>query len=334
MTGGLSVVMPNYNHAHLIARALEAILGQSRPPLEVVVIDDASTDNSVEVLDTIALGAPSVRVVRGERNAGPVALVNRMLPDVRGRYVHFAAADDVILPGFYEAMAGVLDQYPTAGFASARSRFVEGGTIRAVSPIISPDPIFIPPEEFLPVRLAHGNWFMGNTSVFRLEALRTAGGFPAELRSFSDGFVSHLLAFRHGVAFVPAILGEWHRASSGYAGRTANDLDVSLDVLRRATDLMCGEYKDLFPPAFVERWQREWIADLLDAGAMRWPRGAESLGRACPSPSGVDRLLFSLLGTWGIRRPANWAFQYLNAAPERRAAFWRGMNPFAGGEKT
>src|SRR4051812_2495556 len=46
----LSVILPNYNHARCLSRAIEAIAGQSRPPDEIIVIDDASQDNSLEIL--------------------------------------------------------------------------------------------------------------------------------------------------------------------------------------------------------------------------------------------------------------------------------------------
>ena len=50
----LSVGMPNYNHGHLIGRALDAIVAQSRPPDELIIVDDASTDRSLEVIESYA----------------------------------------------------------------------------------------------------------------------------------------------------------------------------------------------------------------------------------------------------------------------------------------
>ena len=62
--GTLSVVMCNYNHGHYIQEALQAILSQSFPPLEVIVIDDGSTDNSVQIIGGIAEKNPTVKFYR------------------------------------------------------------------------------------------------------------------------------------------------------------------------------------------------------------------------------------------------------------------------------
>lgn len=75
----LCVLMPNYNHARFLPESLEAILAQSYPPLEVIVLDDASTDNSVEVIESFLRRDPRVRLVRNERNVGVERSVNRLV---------------------------------------------------------------------------------------------------------------------------------------------------------------------------------------------------------------------------------------------------------------
>jgi len=68
----LSVVLPNYNHAKLIGRALEALLAQGRAADEIIVIDDGSTDDSVRVIDRFAGRAPSIRVLQNANNTGVI----------------------------------------------------------------------------------------------------------------------------------------------------------------------------------------------------------------------------------------------------------------------
>src|SRR5258707_12471256 len=65
----LSVVLPNYNHARFIGRALAALLGQERAADEIIVIDDGSTDDSVAVIERIAAAAPTIRLLRSPSNA-------------------------------------------------------------------------------------------------------------------------------------------------------------------------------------------------------------------------------------------------------------------------
>src|SRR5438046_2743358 len=88
-----SVVIPNFNHGHYLEAALEAHLGQSAPPLEIIVVDDASSDGSVAIVERLAAQHSSLRLIRLARNGGVNAAINRGLGEARGTYVKISAAD-------------------------------------------------------------------------------------------------------------------------------------------------------------------------------------------------------------------------------------------------
>src|SRR5258705_14024412 len=96
MSGGprMSVVIPNYNHGHLIEDALAAISRQTMPPAEVVVIDDGSTDDSVARLQSLAPRMPWLRIHRHGVNPGVNAACNTGLSPVSGDFVVFPAPPD------------------------------------------------------------------------------------------------------------------------------------------------------------------------------------------------------------------------------------------------
>src|SRR6266446_3649184 len=110
----LSVVVPNYNHAKYLEVSLSAILRQSLKPLEIIVLDDASTDNSVEVIRRFAAQNPLVRLVQNEKNLTVVPNLNKGVDLARGEYVYIAAADDEVLPGLFEHSMALLGKYPQA----------------------------------------------------------------------------------------------------------------------------------------------------------------------------------------------------------------------------
>jgi len=74
----LTAGFPNYNHSHYLPQAIEAILSQSRPPDEFIIVDDASTDNSVEIIESYARQDSRLRLVRHEHNQGAVASLDRV----------------------------------------------------------------------------------------------------------------------------------------------------------------------------------------------------------------------------------------------------------------
>lgn len=90
----VSVVMPLYNGARYLRRPVESVLGQSHGQLELVVVDDGSTDGGADIVDDYARSDQRVRLVRNERNGGVAAARNRAIKLARGRYVAFLDSDD------------------------------------------------------------------------------------------------------------------------------------------------------------------------------------------------------------------------------------------------
>lgn len=109
----VSVVVPVYNSGRYLATTIEAALEQTYGDFELVVSDDASTDDSLEIL--AGFDDRRIRVVRNERNLGAVGNWNRGMAEARGRYVKLLCADDLLYPTCLERQAGVLDEPGNAG---------------------------------------------------------------------------------------------------------------------------------------------------------------------------------------------------------------------------
>ncbi len=100
----VSVIIPTFNRGGVVARAIDSVLGQTYHPVEVVVVDDGSTDATPEVLKTY--GDAIVRVVQD--NAGPSAARNRGIRESRGELIGFLDSDDLWLPSKLERQVDLL----------------------------------------------------------------------------------------------------------------------------------------------------------------------------------------------------------------------------------
>ena len=116
----LSVILSNYNHSLFLEKSVNNILAQSFQPNEIIVIDDGSTDNSVEIIKKIKKTNPKVKLLRNKINQGIFYSINRALHS-SGDYVYFASADDMIYPRFFErSIFFLLRRFPHAGLCSSK----------------------------------------------------------------------------------------------------------------------------------------------------------------------------------------------------------------------
>lgn len=243
-----SVVIPNYNHAKFLPRCLDALLHQSVPPHEVIVIDDASKDDSLEVLEAYARRYPLLRVVRNEQNKGVCFTLNRGLDLAQGDYVCFPAADDEVLPGLFEHLLPLLAQHPQAGAASGMTEWrCQSTGLTWVHGVTMPDrACFLAPDEM--VRLAQSGRFAmsGQHMLYKKSALLDAGGWIPELRWFTDAFGGWVVGFRHGVCHTPTLLSIFNLfPTSFYNAAQSSARRAVMDHLLRL--LESAPYADVMP---------------------------------------------------------------------------------------
>ena len=105
----VSVVIPLYNKAPHISRAINSVLGQTSPPEEIIVIDDGSTDGGGDIVK--AYQDPRIRYIRQE-NQGVSAARNRGIELAKGELIAFLDADDAWKPKFLETISEMRSLYP------------------------------------------------------------------------------------------------------------------------------------------------------------------------------------------------------------------------------
>ena len=244
----LSVIMPNYNHAHYLPRALDAILRQSTSPREILVVDDASTDDSVSVVERIARRHPIVRLICNDRNRGVSETTNRGVGLSAGRYFLSTAADDLILPGFIQKSMDLLTRHPEAGLSCAYCSTVDGAT-GAISGNPSgwcERPAYLAPREFAD-RIGFG-CIPGHATIYKRSAFERAGGFLPDLRWHSDWFTNFVIAFRDGICHVPETLALLTVLPTSYSAQGTRNAAAQREVLDAIlARLTSADYADVAP---------------------------------------------------------------------------------------
>jgi glycosyltransferase involved in cell wall biosynthesis len=110
----VSIGLPVRNGGRHLAEAIDAILAQTFPDFELIISDNASTDDTPAICETYAARDPRVRVILQERNIGAAGNFNLVFARSTGKYFKWAAHDDLIHPSYLEACLAVLEAQPDA----------------------------------------------------------------------------------------------------------------------------------------------------------------------------------------------------------------------------
>lgn len=181
-----SIVIPAFNAARTITSTVESALQQSLTSLEVVVVNDGSTDATAAIVG--GMDDPRVRLVT-QVNRGLPAARNAGIEASRGTYVAFLDSDDLFLPDFLQLGIDALRTRSRPGFAYTDAYVLDeaSGRIRETSAMAQFDPPIPPPQDsadFL-IALMRINFVYVSTIVPR-EVLRAVGGFNETLTSCED----------------------------------------------------------------------------------------------------------------------------------------------------
>jgi hypothetical protein len=217
----VSVLMTAYNRGRYIDAAIASVLGQTYRDFELLIVDDASRDDTVARARVHAARDSRVRIEVNPRNLGDYTNRNRAAALARGRLLKYHDSDDLMYPHCLEIMVAALDSAPAAGLALSRGSYWLGG----------PSPMLLTP------RMAYQREFLGSRmfmcgpggALIRSEVFARLGGFE------DVGAPSDYLFWLKACAHVPVVLAPadlfWYRT---HAGQSANDPRTGREVARVA----------------------------------------------------------------------------------------------------
>lgn len=202
MSVELTVAMPTYDVGRFLEQAISSVLDQEGVDLELIVVDDGSTDETPEILARFS--DPRLRVFRNERRLGIGASHNRVLENARGTFIAHVDSDDFVLPGALRAMVDALEANPAAGLAHCYFFDVdEEGRLSRLHMLERWSSFRRDRRPGVDYRaaLAHMAGVVNHLRTYRRVALEQIGGFDTSL-SFAVDYDSSLRLLEHWEACV------------------------------------------------------------------------------------------------------------------------------------
>jgi glycosyltransferase involved in cell wall biosynthesis len=246
----ISVVIPLYNGRDFIAEAIESVVAQTLSPLEVIVVDDGSSDGSGEIAGAVDAPFP-IKVLR-QANRGQSAARNEGVRHASGEYVAFLDQDDLWRPVHLELLAAPMAGAPDVGWVYGDFDEVDGEG-RLVSRGFIDQSGAQHPKQSLAQCLVSDLMILPSASLMRKSALLAIGGFDEDLCGYEDDelFLRMFRADWRNV-FVPTSVTRFRvHGSSSSAGRRF------LQSRMRYLDKLQAIVPD------DERLNRWWIRDLV-----------------------------------------------------------------------
>ncbi len=185
-----TVAIPVYNRQHIIRAAIESALAQDVADLEVLVVDDCSTDGAWDVIRSYS--DPRLRAVRNESNLGLFGNMNRCLDLARGKYIRILCDDDRLLPGCLRHETELMEAHPEAALLATRIYIVNkaGERVGMFGEHLKPG--LYHGKDVIPAALwvlsHYGHTLFGYPSgvLMRAESVQKAGHFDTGLKQIGD----------------------------------------------------------------------------------------------------------------------------------------------------
>ncbi|MCC7362932.1 MAG: glycosyltransferase family 2 protein [Dehalococcoidia bacterium] len=234
----LSVTVLNYNYGRFLPGCLDAILAQTFTDFEVIVIDDVSTDDSLQVVQPY-LADPRVRLVAHEQNAGFAAsLLEGTEVHSRGEFLMVISADDMVMrPDAFATQLDLLRRNPRAAFCFSSVERLMTTRPNEIHESFSADTVLGPREALHALLTVESTWPAHSGTMVRRAAYHACGGYRRDVTMPLDLALWVDLAMEGGFAYTALPLYGYRihegQMSASLAGVRRNTVEVAT-ILRRA----------------------------------------------------------------------------------------------------
>lgn len=270
----ISVCVPTYNHGRYLSKALDSILGQSLQDIEIIISDDASTDDTPAIVAQVH--DERLRYVRQARNMGIAENRNRCLAMARGQYITWLDSDDIYHPAMLAVQSAVLDRHPNVGLVHGAYEVIDSEGRRLPDWPLPFARDVIEPGKAAFRELVLSNYVNGATVMVRRDCHERVGPYAAGLRKSSEDWEMWLrIALHADLAYTAAPLAQYRQHSGSSSVATSHSGErLRCDI--RAMQRLFRRQWALIPDAATVQRQ---AAAALAAKALIYADDAYTLGK-------------------------------------------------------
>jgi glycosyltransferase involved in cell wall biosynthesis len=221
----VSVLIPVYNAAEFVKDAVESILAQSYSDFEVIIVNDGSTDSSLEILESIKDNR--IKII-SQPNAGIAAALNNGIEHTSGKYIARQDADDISLPGRLEKQVEFLEKNAGYGLLGGWAKIIDKEG-KATGRFLKHDTT----NAKLHYDLLWNSPFVHPSVMFRKECINKVGGFYTGKELFEDYDMWSSIAKYYKLANLPEVLLNYRELSTGLSFTTQNSNERVINQRRK-----------------------------------------------------------------------------------------------------
>lgn len=286
----IDVVIPCYRYGHFLRDCVQTVLTQSGVTLRVLIIDDASPDNTAEVAQELARADSRVNVIKHASNRGHIATFNEGIAWAAADYMVLLSADDYLVPGALARSARLMDDHPCVGLVFGRA-IVEQGDRRevvAAPPGLGRGTRILSGIEFIRLSRAK-NIVLAPTVMVRTSLQKKLGGYSAQLTHSGDMEMWLRFAAHADLGFIDQAQAVYRRHTANMSTTYSPEQDLA--QRKEAFDVFLGSCAPVF--ANIDDLRTWFIHELaLDAvrsASQAFNEGAMGLSeRLCDAALKID----------------------------------------------
>lgn len=256
MSTNISILILSYNQARFLHEGIGSVLNQTVSPDEIVIVDDGSTDGSVEILKAYQEKFSKIKLILLDKNRGCIANVNHFVPTLKCSFFAICPVDDILSTYFVENTLEVIRRYPDIGIVCSDS-----AVFSDQKPYVYYHYKFFPPANdiciFSPkdlVTVLRDTFFLisSSTPLYNTKYFLMYGGYNEKLLSLSDYFLNYQIGLRHKVAYIPKPLGTTRIVKNSFGDKVRNDHKRRKQMFRSLIEVILKNESPEFRKDFIK----------------------------------------------------------------------------------